>query len=110
MTWKVAPALAFGNTVLVKPSEDPPSTTALLAAVIRDAGVPDGVFNVVHRFGPDSAGQYLTEHPDVDANNFTAEPRTGTALMNAAATRERPLPFDTGGRTAGTTTTNRNRE
>src|SRR3546814_14743713 len=84
MTWKVAPALAFGNTVVVKPSEDTPSTTALLAEVIRDAGVPDGVFNVVHGFGPDSAGQYLTEHPDVDAITFTGETRTGNELMMAA--------------------------
>src|SRR3546814_6660230 len=67
MTWKVAPALAFGNTVVVKPSEDTPSTTALLAEVIRDAGVPDGVFTVVHGFGPDSAGQDPTEHPAVAA-------------------------------------------
>src|SRR3546814_17641033 len=84
MTWKVAPALAFGNTVVVKPSEDTPSTTALLAEVIRDAGVPDGVFNVVHGFGPDSAGQYLTEHPAVEAITFTGQTHTGTAELKAA--------------------------
>src|SRR3546814_1975655 len=98
MTWKVAPALAFGNTVVVKPSEDTPSTTALLAEVIRDAGVPDGVFNVVHGFGPDSAGQYLTEHPDVAAITFTGETRTGTAIMKAAATGVRPVSFELGDR------------
>ena len=101
MTWKVAPALAFGNTVIVKPSEDTPSTTALLAEVIRDAGVPDGVFNVVHGFGPDSAGQYLTEHPDVDAITFTGETRTGTAIMKAAAVGVRPVSFELGGKNAG---------
>src|SRR3546814_10055009 len=87
-TRQVAPALAFGNTVVVKPSEDTPSTTALLAEVIRDAGVPDGVFNGVHGFGPDSAGQYLTEHPDADAITFTGETRTGTAIMKAARSEE----------------------
>ncbi|MGJ4728906.1 2-hydroxymuconic semialdehyde dehydrogenase [Luteimonas sp. SDU101] len=101
MTWKVAPALAFGNTVVVKPSEDTPSTTALLGEVMRDAGVPDGVFNVVHGFGPDSAGQYLTEHPQVDAITFTGETRTGEAIMKAAAKGVRPVSFELGGKNAG---------
>ncbi|MCD9033969.1 2-hydroxymuconic semialdehyde dehydrogenase [Luteimonas sp. Y-2-2-4F] len=101
MTWKVAPALAFGNTVVVKPSEDTPSTTTLLAEVIREAGVPDGVFNVVHGFGPDSAGQYLSEHPGVDAITFTGETRTGTAIMKAAAEGVRPVSFELGGKNAG---------
>lgn len=101
MTWKVAPALAFGNTVVVKPSEVTPATTTLLAEVIRDAGVPDGVFNVVHGFGPDSAGQYLTEHPDVDAITFTGETRTGAAIMKAAAVGVRPVSFELGGKNAG---------
>ena len=101
MTWKVAPALAFGNTVVVKPSEDTPSTTALLGEVMREAGVPDGVFNVVHGFGPDSAGQFLTEHPDVDAITFTGETRTGTAIMKAAAVGVRPVSFELGGKNAG---------
>ena len=101
MTWKVAPALAFGNTVVVKPSEDTPSTCALLGEVMRDAGVPDGVFNVIHGFGPDSAGQYLTEHPDVDAITFTGETRTGAAIMKAAAVGVRPVSFELGGKNAG---------
>ncbi len=100
MTWKVAPALAFGNTVVVKPSEESPSTTTLLAEVMRDAGVPDGVFNVVHGFGPDSAGQYLTEHSDVDAITFTGETRTGTAIMKSAAVGVRPVSFELGGKNA----------
>ncbi len=99
MTWKVAPA--FGNTVVVKPSEDTPSTTALLAEVMRDAGVPDGVFNVVHGFGPGSAGQYLTEHPGVDAITFTGETRTGAAIMRAAATGLCPVSLELGGKNAG---------
>ncbi|MCD9029183.1 2-hydroxymuconic semialdehyde dehydrogenase [Luteimonas sp. BDR2-5] len=100
-TWKVAPALAFGNTVVVKPSEDTPTTTALLAEVMREAGVPDGVFNVVHGFGPDSAGQYLSEHPDVDGITFTGETRTGAAIMRAAATGVRPVSLELGGKNAG---------
>lgn len=100
MTWKVAPALAFGNTVVVKPSEETPSTTTLLAEVMNDAGVPPGVFNVVHGFGPDSAGQYLTEHPDVNGITFTGETRTGTAIMKAAAVGVRPVSFELGGKNA----------
>lgn len=101
MTWKVAPALAFGNTVVVKPSEETPSTTTLLGEVMRDAGIPDGVFNVVHGFGPDSAGQYLTGHPGVDAITFTGETGTGTAIMKAAAAGVRPVSFELGGKNAG---------
>ena len=100
MTWKVAPALAFGNTVVVKPSEETPSTTTLLAEVMNDAGVPPGVFNVVHGFGPDSAGQYLTEHPGVNGITFTGETRTGTAIMKAAAVGVRPVSFELGGKNA----------
>lgn len=73
LTWKVAPALACGNTVVVKPSEETPATATLLAEVIKEAGVPDGVYNVVHGFGPNSAGEFLTQHPDVDAVTFTGE-------------------------------------
>lgn len=100
MTWKVAPALACGNTVVVKPSEDTPSTTTLLAEVMNDAGVPPGVFNVVHGFGPDSAGQYLSEHPGVNGITFTGETRTGTAIMKAAAVGVRPVSFELGGKNA----------
>jgi len=101
MTWKVAPALACGNTVVVKPSEETPSTAALLGEVMRDAGVPDGVYNVVHGFGPDSAGEWLTRHPGVDAITFTGETRTGTAIMKAAAEGVRPVSFELGGKNAG---------
>lgn len=100
MTWKVAPALAFGNTVVVKPSEETPSTTTLLAEVMNEAGVPAGVFNVVHGFGPDSAGQYLTEHPGVNGITFTGETRTGTAIMKAAAVGVRPVSLELGGKNA----------
>ncbi len=85
MTWKVAPAMACGNAVIVKPSEETPSTTTLLGEVMNEVGIPAGVFNVVHGFGPDSAGEFLTSHPGVRAITFTGETRTGTAIMKAAA-------------------------
>ncbi len=100
-TWKVGPALACGNTVVVKPSEETPLTTALLGEVMNDAGVPKGVYNVVHGFGPDSAGAYLTEHPDVDAITFTGETVTGEIIMRAAATGSRPVSMEMGGKNPG---------
>jgi len=68
--------------------------------VMNAAGVPPGVFNVVHGFGPDSAGQYLTEHPGVNGITFTGETRTGTAIMKAAAVGVRPVSFELGGKNA----------
>ncbi|MCK9515436.1 MAG: 2-hydroxymuconic semialdehyde dehydrogenase [Ottowia sp.] len=100
MTWKVGPALACGNTVVVKPSEETPATTTLLGEVMNKVGVPQGVYNVVHGFGPDSAGQFLTEHPDVDGITFTGETRTGTAIMKAAADGVRPVSMEMGGKNA----------
>jgi aminomuconate-semialdehyde/2-hydroxymuconate-6-semialdehyde dehydrogenase len=101
MTWKVAPALACGNTVVVKPSEETPATAALLGRIMKEAGVPDGVYNVVHGFGPGSAGEMLTRHPGVNAITFTGETRTGTAIMQTAAVGVRPVSFEMGGKNAG---------
>ncbi len=101
MTWKVGPALACGNTVVVKPSEETPATAALLGEVMNDVGIPKGVYNVVHGFGPDAAGQFLTEHPDVDGITFTGETRTGEAIMSAAAQGVRPVSMELGGKNAG---------
>lgn len=98
MTWKVGPALACGNAVVVKPSEETPTTASLLGEVMNEAGVPEGVYNVVHGFGPDSAGAYLTAHPGVDAITFTGETRTGTAIMKAAADGVRDVSFELGGK------------
>ncbi|GAA4533779.1 aldehyde dehydrogenase [Amycolatopsis samaneae] len=100
LTWKVAPALACGNTVVVKPSEETPSSAALLAEILAEAGVPDGVYNVVHGFGPGSAGELLTTHPGVDGITFTGESGTGAAIMRAAAARVRPVSFELGGKNA----------
>jgi aminomuconate-semialdehyde/2-hydroxymuconate-6-semialdehyde dehydrogenase len=101
MTWKVGPALACGNTVVVKPSEETPMTAALLGEVMQTVGLPKGVFNVVNGFGPKSTGEFLTHHPDVDAITFTGETITGTAIMKAAAEGMRDVSFELGGKNAG---------
>lgn len=101
MTWKVAPALACGNTVVVKPSEETPATATLLGEVMNAAGIPRGVYNVVHGKGPGAAGEFLTSHPDVDGITFTGETRTGEAIMRAAAGGIRPVSLELGGKNAG---------
>ncbi|HEX8496248.1 MAG TPA: 2-hydroxymuconic semialdehyde dehydrogenase [Actinomycetales bacterium] len=100
LTWKVAPALACGNTVVVKPSEMTPTTASLLAEVLEEAGVPAGVYNVVHGFGRDSAGDALTRHPLVDGVTFTGSSATGSGIMAAVAPRVRPVSFELGGKNA----------
>lgn len=98
LTWKLAPCLAAGNTAVMKPAEWTPMTATVLAEICKEAGVPDGVVNVVHGFGPDSAGAALTEHPDVDAITFTGETSTGTAIMKAAAPTLKKLSYELGGK------------
>jgi len=100
MTWKVGPALACGNAVIVKPSEETPHTATLLAEVMNEAGIPEGVYNVVHGFGPDSAGEFLTRHPDINGITFTGESKTGTAIMKAASECLVPVSFELGGKNA----------
>lgn len=100
LTWKLAPALACGNTVVVKPSEETPATATLLAEVMAEAGMPDGVYNVVHGFGPNSAGEFLTRHPGINAVTFTGESRTGAEIMRAAASSVKPVSFELGGKNA----------
>ena len=100
LTWKVAPALACGNCVVVKPSEETPATATLLAEVMNEAGVPPGVFNLIHGFGPDSAGEYLTSHENVDAITFTGESKTGAAIMRTVAATVKPVSFELGGKNA----------
>jgi len=98
MTWKVGPALACGNTVVVKPSEETPLTATLLGEVMNEVGVPPGVYNVVHGFGPNSAGEFLTKHPMVNGITFTGETRTGEAIMRQAALGIRQVSFELGGK------------
>ncbi len=100
LTWKVAPALACGNAVVVKPSEETPATATLLAEAMQEAGIPDGVYNVVHGFGSNSAGEFLTRHPDVNAVTFTGESQTGAAIMKTVASGVKPVSFELGGKNA----------
>jgi aminomuconate-semialdehyde/2-hydroxymuconate-6-semialdehyde dehydrogenase len=100
LTWKVAPALACGNTVVVKPSEETPATATLLAEAMQEAGIPSGVYNVIHGFGPGAAGEFLTTHAGVDAITFTGESRTGAAIMKSVASTVKPVSFELGGKNA----------
>ncbi|WP_395584078.1 aldehyde dehydrogenase family protein, partial [Pseudomonas syringae group genomosp. 7] len=70
-TWKLGPCLATGNTAVIKPAETTPLTVSLLGEIAKEAGNPDGVVNVVHGFGAQSAGEYMTTHPEVDLISFT---------------------------------------
>jgi aminomuconate-semialdehyde/2-hydroxymuconate-6-semialdehyde dehydrogenase len=101
MTWKVAPALACGNTVVVKPSEESPGTATLLGEVMQTVGMPPGVYNVIHGLGEGSTGELLVSHPGVAAVTFTGETRTGEAIMRAAATGVRPVSLELGGKNPG---------
>ena len=98
MTWKAAPALAAGNCVVVKPSEETPTTASLLGEVMNEAGVPPGVFNVVQGMGENGAGSALSAHPDVDAITFTGETATGRAIMRTAAESLKKLSLELGGK------------
>jgi aminomuconate-semialdehyde/2-hydroxymuconate-6-semialdehyde dehydrogenase len=100
LTWKVAPALACGNAVIAKPSEETPSSATLLAQVMQEVGIPPGVFNLLHGFGPASAGEALVSHPGVDAVAFTGESATGSAIMRSAAASVKALSFELGGKNA----------
>ena len=99
-TWKVAPAMACGNAVILKPSEETPSTAQLLAEVMQEAGVPHGAFNLLHGFGAGSAGELLTRHAGVDAVTFTGESSTGGAIMRAVAPTVKSVSFELGGKNA----------
>ena len=99
-TWKVMPALAWGNTVVWKPAEDTPVSATLLARLAIEAGFPPGVLNVVHGYGPDSAGSALTENPDVDRITFTGESGTGKVISAVAARNLTPVSLELGGKGA----------
>jgi aminomuconate-semialdehyde/2-hydroxymuconate-6-semialdehyde dehydrogenase len=103
-TWKVAPALATGNTIVLKPAELTPLSANALARVMQKAGVPDGVFNIVHGFGAGEAGEALVAHPDVRAISFTGETHTGAAIMKTAAPHLKKLSFELGGKGASVIT------
>jgi len=96
-TWRVAPALAAGNTVVLKPPEWAPLTCSLLGDLALDAGVPPGVLNVVQGIG-EEAGAALVAHPGVDRIGFTGSPETGRLIGAAAAANLTPCSFELGGK------------
>lgn len=95
--WKLAPALAAGCTVVLKPSELTPITANLLAEILLEAGIPEGVVNVVHGFGSE-AGAALVAHPDVDKITFTGGTDTGREIMRLAAGTMKRLTLELGGK------------
>jgi acyl-CoA reductase-like NAD-dependent aldehyde dehydrogenase len=97
-TSKIAPALAAGNTVVHKPAEDTPLTALRLAELLSEAGLPEGVLNVVT--GGAAAGQALAEHPGVDKIAFTGSTRTGRAIAAAAAATVKQTTLELGGKSA----------
>lgn len=96
-TWKVGPALAAGNTVVLKPPEWAPLTCSMLADIARDAGLSPGVLNVVQGAG-NEAGASLASHPDVDRISFTGSPETACLIARAAAESLTPVSFELGGK------------
>lgn len=99
-SWKIAPALAWGNTVVLKPAEDTPASATILARLAVEAGLPPGVLNVVHGYGPASTGEALTTDPRVDRITFTGESGTGRAITAAAARNLTPVSLELGGKGA----------
>ncbi len=99
-TWKVMPALAWGNTVVWKPAEDTPVSATIVGRLAIEAGFPPGVLNVVHGYGPDAVGSALTENPDVDRITFTGESGTGKVISAVAARNLTPVSLELGGKGA----------
>ena len=98
-SWKVAPALAAGNTVVLKPAEYTPLTALLLAECAQEAGLPDGVLNVVTGSGR-TAGQALVEHPDVAKVAFTGSTEVGQGILRASADTMKKVTLELGGKSA----------
>ena len=96
-TWKIAPALAAGCTVVHKPAEASPLTARLLVEIAEEAGLPPGVLNTVNGFGED-AGKALTEHPDIKAIAFVGESRTGSMITKQGADTLKRVHLELGGK------------
>lgn len=99
-TWKIAPALMQGNTVVLKPAEWTPLSAMALGKIAHDAGLPDGVLNIVQGLGPKAAGEEIVRHPGIKAISFTGETLTGSAIMAAGASSLKKLSFELGGKGA----------
>ena len=97
--WKVAPALAAGNTVILKPAESTPLTALMLGKLALEAGIPPGVLNVLPGFGA-RTGQALTEHPGVDKVSFTGSTATGGRILEAAKGNMKKVTLELGGKSA----------
>src|SRR3954467_3670951 len=97
--WKLAPALVCGNTVVFKPAEDTPLLAQRFVELLSDAGLPDGVVNIVHGFG-EEAGDALVRHPDVPIITFTGSRETGVAVTKAAADNLKHVHLELGGKNA----------
>lgn len=96
-SWKLGPALATGNTVVLKPAEFTPLSASLWAGIFEEAGLPEGVFNLVHGLG-EEAGDALVKHPDVPLVSFTGESRTGQLIFANAAPHLKGLSMELGGK------------
>ena len=96
-TWKIAPALAAGCTVVHKPAEWSPYSARLLVEIVHEAGLPKGVLNSVNGVG-ETAGRALTEHRDIKAIGFVGESRTGSAIMSQGAATLKRVHFELGGK------------
>ncbi|MGN6789023.1 MAG: aldehyde dehydrogenase [Rhodanobacteraceae bacterium] len=96
-TWKIAPALAAGNTVVAKPSEITPFTAFRLSELAIECGLPPGVLNIVHGLGP-KVGQAIVEHPKIKAVSFTGSTRIGAAIAEAAAKQFKKVSLEMGGK------------
>jgi aminomuconate-semialdehyde/2-hydroxymuconate-6-semialdehyde dehydrogenase len=99
LTWKIAPALVMGNTIVAKPSELTPLTANLLCEVLTSINLPPGVINVIHGLGP-SAGQAILEHPQIKAISFTGGTSTGKIVAQTAAPMFKKLSLELGGKNA----------
>lgn len=97
LTWKIAPAIAYGNACVAKPSEMTSHTAALLGEIIREAGLPKGVVNIIFGLGSE-AGQALVEHPDVRVVSFTGGTVTGRKIAETAATQLKKVSLELGGK------------
>lgn len=95
--WKLAPALAAGNTIVIKPAEQTPISILEMAKIFQEAGIPDGVINVVPGFGR-TAGEALASHPGVDKIAFTGSTNTGRLIMQAASKNLKPVSLELGGK------------
>src|ERR1700759_4674808 len=95
--WKLGPALATGCTVVLKPAEQTPLSALLLAELIAEAGIPDGVVNVVTGYG-ETAGAALSSHPDVDKVAFTGSTEVGKLILQAATGNLKKVSLELGGK------------